>query len=534
MAQFQILYSATDSDADWRPLTIEFAFAPDGDQQYLWSTFEEADTARKRLRGRAPDGKFRIALAGADIGDVDWPVREKLRFDDGTYRPTPWHDEPWYQTRHEEHFCHISTEQAGKIAFTENTAKGQLDRQLVMSPGRYLNRFFSAHLDNQAIESWCAKLSVLLQEDLLKITQDAQEIEDVYVGGPASCMAHEACEFDSPCHPTRVYAGPDTALAYIGSREDATARSIIWPGRQIYTSIYGDVSRLRLILEQAGYHEGSLNGARLRRIPHRDEFVVPYIDRGGNLADDGEHLIVGHGEISCDSTNGLADVPWYCPHCSDSASPHAEVFSPGGESEQWCYDCFQNDTTYCEHNERHYSDSETFITVYSDGSSATVLEDDVEDYRAVYLEDRHEWWDRDCCGQCAASGEWFHAKDLTEYQGEWLSEAHLPDPVDDDDPLLLNEHVLERGRFLAEMAIIRAEVAKWEAAGERARIERLRCEAAEAERRRLESLPRDPDRSVDRVCSPAQRGSPLPAPANLHPAFAAAATPVTPYSHTGA
>src|SRR3546814_20660598 len=101
-----------------------------------------------------------------------------------------------------------------------------------MSPGRYLHRFFSAHLDNNVIEGWCARLSVQPEEDALKITQDADEIEDVYVGGPGSCLAHDASEVDSYCHPTRVYAGPDTAIAYVGSRDEAAERGVAWAGRE--------------------------------------------------------------------------------------------------------------------------------------------------------------------------------------------------------------------------------------------------------------------------------------------------------------
>src|SRR3546814_14113869 len=94
-----------------------------------------------------------------------------------------------------------------------------------MSPGRYLHRFFSAHLDNEAIEGWCARLSVQLAEDALKITQDADEIEEVYVGGPGSCMSHGASAFESYCHPVRVYAGSDTALPSNGARDADRARS---------------------------------------------------------------------------------------------------------------------------------------------------------------------------------------------------------------------------------------------------------------------------------------------------------------------
>lgn len=533
MAQFQILYPH--SATEWRPITIEFCLAPTGDQQYLWPSFEDAEAARKRLLERSPDTCFRIALAGTEIGDIDWQTREKLRFADGTYSPTPWHDEPWYQARHDEHFCHVSTEQAGKIAFTENAAKGQVDRQLVMSPGRYLNRFFSEHLDNNAIEGWCARLSVQLEEDALKITQDADEIEEVYVGGPSSCMAHAARDFDSLCHPTRVYAGPDTALAYIGSREDAKARSIVWPSRKIYTSIYGDVSRLRLLLENAGYTEGGLNGARIRRIEDGDSFVVPYIDAGDDLADDGQYLIIGRGSISSENTNGLGHSPWYCPRCDDDARPHDEVYYADGSSEEWCYHCYDHHTVYCDHNERRYSDAESFVTVHHEHGADTVLEDDAGDYGAVYVEDRGEWWASSCCRRCDASGEWFHAEDLTEYHGEWLSDDHLPEPFDDDDASLVNAHILAYRQFHFEMATIHADVAKWQAAGERARDERLRREQDEAEHLRLEALRHDADEphngagpQGDRHQRPVIPDSFLPGIAMTVPPSAAAA------SHAGA
>src|SRR3546814_4208725 len=76
---------------------------------------------------------------------------------------------------------------------------------------------------------------------------------------------------------------PVTAIAYIGPRDNARARSVVWPVRKIYTSLYGDVSRLRLLLENAGYAKGGLNGARIRRIVDGDSFVVPYIDAGDEI-----------------------------------------------------------------------------------------------------------------------------------------------------------------------------------------------------------------------------------------------------------
>src|SRR3546814_6696808 len=105
MAQFQIL--CPHSEAEWRPITIEFIFAPNGDQQYLWPSFEEAEAARKQLLLRAPDVQLRIALAGADIGDVDLPVREKLPLAAGSYAPPPWPDDPRSRETHADHSCHV-------------------------------------------------------------------------------------------------------------------------------------------------------------------------------------------------------------------------------------------------------------------------------------------------------------------------------------------------------------------------------------------------------------------------------------------
>src|SRR3546814_16979571 len=87
-------------------------------------------------------------------------------------------------------------------------------------------------------------------------------------------------------------------------------------------------------------------------------------------------------------------------------------------------------------------------------------EDDVEAFGAVYLDDRCEWWIESCCRRCDASGQWFHADDLTEYHGEWLCADHLPEPFDDDDPSLANAHVLAHDWFRYEMAAIAIEIGR--------------------------------------------------------------------------
>ena len=315
-----------------------------------------------------PMRSLRIALAGAEIGDVDWPVREKLRFADGTYAPTPWHEEPGYQEKHDEHFCHVSTEQAGKIAFTENAAKGEVDRQLVMSPGRYLHRFFSAHLDNitrsragapgsrfnsRKMRSRSRRTPTKSRRFMSAVPQQLhvawrRRLRELLPPGARLCRSR---------HGARLYR----------RLRRCPARSVVWPELKIYTSIYGECVRLKLLLENAGYAKGSLNGARIRRLVDGGSFVVPYIDAGDDLADDGEYLIIGHGEIPSENTNGLGDRCWYCPRCDRETTPHEDVYFGDGSSEEWCYNCFTDHTVFCAHNERSYSDAETFITVLADG-----------------------------------------------------------------------------------------------------------------------------------------------------------------------
>ena len=111
-----------------------------------------------------------------------------------------------------------------------------------------------------------------------------------------------------------------------------------------------------------------------------------------DLGDDGQYLVIGRGSISSENTNGLAHISWYCPRCDEDTTPDDMVHWAGGRCEEWCYSCVQNHATFCDHNNRHYSDDETVVTVHADCDTHRVLEDDAEDFGAVYLENRCEWW----------------------------------------------------------------------------------------------------------------------------------------------
>lgn len=350
-------------------------FSHNGDAFTRHETCETGPSAAERLKTMqrsytvAEGYRWKIQKLRDDGLPEDWAEREVERFRNDTYEPTPWHDTDWYKAKHGEHFCHLSLKQPGKIAYTEDSTKGAADRQTIISPGRYLKKHFSDVLDANEIERWTAEVSVAANTCSLKITQDADEIETVYVNGPESCMSPDADDFSGPCHPVRVYAGPDLALAYLGDINDATARAVVWPEMKRHGRLYGDCSRLRLMLQQAGYAQGSLESARIQRIPCRSGFVMPYVDHIAWADDEGDFLRLGSGDLDTEVTTGITDEDsgHRCEHCGDRYNPdHGGAYVEGRGGGNWCDDCLGNSAVHCDYHEEYYSTNHyEFITVTS-------------------------------------------------------------------------------------------------------------------------------------------------------------------------
>jgi hypothetical protein len=275
---------------------------------------------------------------------LPWELREQLRFATNRYQPVPWSDD---LAPIPAHYLHLSTDKAGFVAFTPNGAKGAADLQTVMKPGRYLTRFYPdlpAHRIRD-IQSAVHRATELK----FAVTPDA--IEDVYTRGPTSCMSSDASEYESPCHPVRVYGNSDLQLAYITDADgDPTARALVWPDKKLHGRIYGDAALLAHLLKAAGYTRGELEGARIRRI-NQDTYtvVLPYIDGIKSFGVlDNTWLVIG-GDHDAESTTGLAPIRALatCEHCSDKV-PEADTGCVNGEC--WCQSC---------------RDTHTFISDYS-------------------------------------------------------------------------------------------------------------------------------------------------------------------------
>jgi hypothetical protein len=299
---------------------------------------------------------------------ADWQFRERERFSDGHYVHVPW-----YQVdAHPDHYAHLSVKTPGLVAYTKDPESGHLDKQTAIKPGRYLERFYAEIFSREQIQSYAEQITANGLTSF-KLATSPDDIQAVYENGPRSCMAHtygartyrtcKCCErngvgsgshyaYDSDCHPVRVYGDSDLAVAYYGTIENPSARSVVWPEKKIYSKIYGSNVLARL-LESAGYESGDLNGAKIRAIESNGTYVVPYIDSVSCAAVDrtGRWIILGSSNgrqyLDCSNTNGLGAEPENDTSFScDSCGNRYDEDQYGGDG--LCNDCWGESHGTCD------------------------------------------------------------------------------------------------------------------------------------------------------------------------------------------
>lgn len=294
---------------------------------------------------------------GIEAYELPWRIREQGRLITGYYKPVPWSAmlDPI-----DDHYVHMSLENPMLIAYTRNDSKGEQDLQTTMKPGRYLAQFYPSLASHTVRDLQ----SGILRDAELKFAVTADDIEDIYVRGPSSCMSHEASHFDGPCHPVRVYGESDIQLAYVtGSHDRPTARSLVWPAKKYHSRVYGDECLLTHLLQAAGYERHSLKGARLHRIendPDDDSVVIPYLDdtRSFDIVD--EHWLRIGGPYDGSTTNGIAALEEraVCERCNDCDDELTRV-----EGEYWCGRCCDYNAVFSEYSNRYYRDAEQCYVV---------------------------------------------------------------------------------------------------------------------------------------------------------------------------
>jgi hypothetical protein len=304
------------------------------------------------------------------VANADWKERERKRLADGTYTPVCWDAgklDAWgtantvwgeclrLHPQHTDHFVHVSKANPALLSYTQSDEKGSADIQTPIKPGKYLKEFYGDYLGEASIRSLATEhMLAFCDAPTLKFADTADEIERIYTSGPSSCMSHSASDYSSSIHPTRVYAAGDLAVAYLtdDDGEHIVARALCWPTKNIYSRIYGYEEMLTKALKAAGYQQGSLKGARMLKEMDGDQYVVPYVDGAFRAYDEGDYLIITpHGDICCETTNGLSGPTSRCEHCNDGMTEEEGVWIEDAQ-ETWCEHCVENYTFYCEYSER--------------------------------------------------------------------------------------------------------------------------------------------------------------------------------------
>ena len=143
--------------------------------------------------------------------------------------PIPvWHEAPFWQEHGNDYPVHDvrqSADDPALVAYFPNEEKKARDLRTKVKPGRYLTQFFGKVLSEKQIKyyaTWQATQTqpdesaapTVLDELFFATTPD--DIENVYVNGPRSCMSEKAGQYAAE-HPVRVYGAGDLAIAYIKS-----------------------------------------------------------------------------------------------------------------------------------------------------------------------------------------------------------------------------------------------------------------------------------------------------------------------------
>jgi len=264
-----------------------------------------------------------VDLCGRFDDDTCWKWREMYAC---KYRYTmPLFTQEQFFSTHtnpaRDHFVHVCQSNPDLLSYTQSDEKGMSNRQTPVKVGRYLAKFFSDVLSAEEIKTHAQAHKVKFGKRELLFATEEDDIYNVYMNGPESCMSHADDCYSSEVHPVRMYAHSNLAIAHIlNSCGRVAARVAVNMDTKKYTAVYGD-SVLVNILEESGFSRGGLRGGRLQKYEQDGNFIVPYLD--GHDMCIGVHddylEIVGDGDMCCDSTDGLVHNSnrVTCDMCSD-------------------------------------------------------------------------------------------------------------------------------------------------------------------------------------------------------------------------
>jgi len=334
-----------------------------------YGTFEKgADAAKASKTAAGATGAKvqcrRIAQAG------DWRSAMAKRLEDGELARLP---EKWDLEPIKDHFAHLATIDQSKIGYIDGDEHGIINKATVLTPGRYISRFYPEVDDNKRRHL----IAAIDPSGEIYYAWTPEEIEEVYVKGPESCMDGYHVFDDLPVWPTQPYGAGDLAVAYTRNRDGKIqSRALCWPAKKLFGRVYGDFQRMKATLEAEGYtwmrKENSADGnrkvqvfigAKLLKIPTENadhEYVMPYFDDIKVAIDMGDHFLTAEqGEpgqtwiASGSSSDGSAVLQRICPR-RKSPAKLSEMAFVHGVNEEWSRAAIRDEAFTCGGNGNLY------------------------------------------------------------------------------------------------------------------------------------------------------------------------------------
>ena len=330
-------------------------------------------------------------------------------------------------TRLREHFPHLSSKHRGKVAYTPDETFGHEDRQLVVTPARYLEQFYKAEFGLTADNIAQFVGAIAACSEGFKLETDGAAIARAYStpNGPSSCMDGEPDHCPDPAkNPTRVYGGSsDLCLAYMGiigpdlSSTTISARAIVWPEKKTYYRVYGAVQALTCALQADGYKHAAPYGAKIRAVNGSRGYVMPYVD-GVEFAElVGKHFVLTdddgsdcyHAQVTggyTSETDCEPEEPHYCAHCERECDEDETYCSRCYDAQWSCEAC---DESYFDEDERNETANATLCNHCHSHHNHTcgVCDDEYNAYDYGYSERQALTRSReisDMCPDCRESG----------------------------------------------------------------------------------------------------------------------------------
>ena len=327
-----------------------------------------------------------------------WQQRDKIEAVNNRHPHCVWQDQRWWVNNRsiwEPTGVRPSAKNHAMLAYYQTPAKACQGVLTQIRPGRFLTRFFKGILSEAEIACMArwqetGSLDNPYTSYELGFATTREEIADVYMSGPDSCMS--GSDWDVGMHPCEVYAAGDLAVAYLRGTDADTprppyiARTLCWPDRKIFGRVYPTPHNyvtdgfsssedataaqqalrnklLALGYAETGHRSSGFAGARLLRIgcthPDEDEpaWVMPYIDGAYYAKDRRDHFVLSESDgYRAESTDGAIRSQLARCYCCEEFVNRDDMFwvQDGYTERHVCAGCVDSDTFVCEGNGVRY------------------------------------------------------------------------------------------------------------------------------------------------------------------------------------